>query len=135
MAVYVDVVSIEQWRSGSITGRIAFRFGELWFPEADWSDFPVVVLEWWLSALDGTGEVLRFMDGPFSVVVDRVAGSARLMSGDVLVAEVDVDFDQLRRAVLRAGRSVIERCGDLGVTNADVDALRQRIASSKGMRA
>lgn len=135
MTVYVDLATIEQWKSGSITGRIALRFGELWFPEADWSDFPVVILEWWLSALGGSGEVLRFMDGPFSLVVDRAASSAQLKSGDVLVANVDVDSEELQRAVRRVARSVVKRCDELGLTSADVEALRRRIASSKTMRA
>ena len=135
VSVHIDLASIRQSKSGSIMGRIAFRFGDLWFPEVDWSDFPVVILEWWLSALDGGGQELLFMDGPFSVILDRAARAARLIWGEVPGTAVHVDFDELLRSVQRAARSAIKRCDELAVTGPDVEALRQRIATSETIRA
>lgn len=59
-------------RSGSITGEIWFQVGEISFPEPLWSDFTIVVLEWWINAIreleharSEVSKKLIFMDGPF----------------------------------------------------------------------
>jgi hypothetical protein len=128
-SVVVDLSSFEQWRSGLISGRVCLRFGDRFFPERDWSDFPVVVLEWWLGSFDVSAPVLRFMDGPFRVVLDREAGRACLMREEALVHEVEVDVAGLRRSVRKAARLAVRRCEELGMVSDDVEALRGRLAA------
>jgi hypothetical protein len=127
-AVVLDVSSFEQWRSGSITGRVCLRFGDRFFPELDWSDFPVVVLEWWLGSFKASAPVLRFMDGPFRVVLDPAAGTACLMREETLVDGVEVDEAGLCRSVRKAARSALRRGEELGMVSDDVEAFRRRLA-------
>lgn len=55
----------------SITGQIYLRTDETCFPCEGWSDFPVVVLDWWMRELTGDAVTGRhcircsFMDGPY----------------------------------------------------------------------
>src|SRR5262249_8874882 len=48
------------------------------FPSAEWSDFPIVILGWWMdqSLSLHTGKtseaILRFMDGPYELIMTRV---------------------------------------------------------------
>jgi len=68
---YVDTNSFK--RNGGITGKISFFSNDYYFPERDWSDFPVVIFGWWAESLmafiRGSNEVeFSFMDGPFKVM-------------------------------------------------------------------
>jgi hypothetical protein len=128
--VVVDLSSFEQRRSGSITGRVYLQFGDRFFPERDWSDFPVVVLEWWLGSIDSAVPVLHFMDGPFRVVLDREAGTACLMDEEAIVHEVEDDVAGLSHSVRKAAWSALRRCEELGIVSDDVEALRIRLAAA-----
>jgi hypothetical protein len=131
MTVSVDLSSIEHWRSGLITGRICLRIGEIRFPEPEWSDFPVAILEWWLGALDGPEPVLRFMDGPYCAIVDRESKSVRLMHGDCPVATgANLEVKNLQRSVWAAARSVTDYCDRVGIGGDDIELLRRRILTS-----
>jgi hypothetical protein len=128
MTVSVDLSSIEHWLSGSITGRICLSVGDVYFPESEWSDYPVVLLAWWLVALDGAAPVLRFMDGPFSVKLSRGLNSAQLVRGESVIATtMNIDVEKLHRSVRGAARAVVARCDQLGASGDEIDALRTRL--------
>ena len=44
-------------------------------PDEEWNDFVITVLGWWLdeaiNAIESTNLCLRFMDGPFRVLLDK----------------------------------------------------------------
>ncbi len=71
----VRVGPLERSASGTILGVIYLDLDTRAFPDAQWSDFPVVILAWWIDAvgplLSGPtrSTELRFMDGPFWVEV------------------------------------------------------------------
>ena len=75
MNIIIDENSnLNQGSSGLITGEIYFEQNNYYFPEKRWSDFPVIVLGWWISSFlefvkqnSGTFEFC-FMDGPFKIV-------------------------------------------------------------------
>ena len=96
MGVEVRLDSLVQSQGGAITGRISVRHGSLRFPEAEWNDFVVIVLDWWCescSALLRGAEQREFwfMDGPFCF-------RAQPMSDDAW----SIQFLQLRSAVDRS---------------------------------
>lgn len=54
----------------NIFGEIYFQLNhDLFFPEKDWDDFIVIILNWWIeqsiSSSNGSEAVCRFMDGPY----------------------------------------------------------------------
>lgn len=59
-------------------GELYFQEEGFYFPEKDWKDFIIVVLNWWCAALRKilynetyTKEFL-FMDGPFSIKIKHI---------------------------------------------------------------
>jgi hypothetical protein len=76
--IQVDETSLEQSKSGMITGKLCLECSGNHFPEENWNDFVLTVLSWWLSALRGLlkneeqSTKLRFMDGPFFAKVGKI---------------------------------------------------------------
>ncbi|HOM02003.1 MAG TPA: hypothetical protein PLH43_04155 [Acetivibrio sp.] len=63
----------------SITGEIYFKVDDRFFPEEGWSDFPVVILTWWIKSLlqiiqgkVGISQEFLFMDGPLLIKGKKV---------------------------------------------------------------
>lgn len=60
--------------------RIWITLDGVAFPDAAWTDFPVVILAWWADTTeslmrDPRGKALwHFMEGPFRVELDRFPG-------------------------------------------------------------
>ena len=97
--------------SGLVSGYIYFRSSDGWaFPEHQWSDFPVVVLQWWREAVqeESSDIVLRFMDGPFEVKIRNVDGRDRLtflqrtVQGPQVIREAQIIHADCIRMILAA---------------------------------
>jgi hypothetical protein len=110
LRVMTDVRDIERTKRGSIIGRIWFAAGADAFPAAGWSDFVVVVLGWWIGQLldlrKGRRDHLefRFMDGPFSILIEPAEGD------EVLAISFHTDRESTPRipASIQARRSSLE---------------------------
>jgi len=137
MQVRFDEETLDQSRTGSITGVVHFVFdGGSAFPGARWNDFPVVLASWWLEALDrlqhGRSGVMRFMDGPYSVAVAAAGTQAQLRCmehrrSDILVLEVEVPLPTLRAELHRFAGRVAAACAKRKLTSRDLDALVRRL--------
>lgn len=117
---------------GSITGTLSVRVGSRWFPEPEWSDFPVVVLGWWLESsvalLAGEDARFPFMDGPFSIEASRQVPSAEvtvtlMRDCDVIGTEV-VALQVIGERTLAAARQVVGTCLERGWSTPDIETLR-----------
>jgi hypothetical protein len=127
--------------SGTIVGPIWLRSKEapdIVFPEAEWSDFPVVILGWWLreveSLLRGAAveATCLFMDGPFEFSINRsgdVQFRQRRKSGHVAVgpSTLRISADEFWMALLTSALNVVAECDARGWSNVDIDDLRRFI--------
>jgi hypothetical protein len=140
MRLIFDPATIHQSRrGGSITGVIYYDFGAgRQFPETDWDDFPVVILNWWIEALEQVGEGSEsvkfcFMDGPFWMTAVPEGEDNLLLScvedrRDVGIRfEVLVHQGDLRRELMKVARSVSSACASAGIESADLNELRTRL--------
>jgi len=132
-----DPDTLHRSATGSITANIHIEFGKLvTFPEAAWSDFVVVILGWWLEALDqlsnrfGTVD-LMFMDGPFVLRVKSadlstytIECAKQGLRETTVVATGSVDSVKLIAETHRVGTQVVEACDARGWQSSDIDALR-----------
>jgi hypothetical protein len=75
--IVVDPATFRMSKMGLVTGMIHIQINGRSFPEKDWDDFVIIILNWWLKELilsiskgADTFNCL-FMDGPFSFTVKK----------------------------------------------------------------
>ena len=135
---------IERSAAGVVAGPIwiAADGTNVAFPEAGWSDFPVVLLGRWLPSLGrlrdrGQAADCQFMDGPYRFTVASVAPNAWRIacfegregpSVSNAVAEWSVDAGAFLHSGLAAARAVLGYCDGRGWWDDDTDRLRAAIA-------
>ena len=121
---------------GSITGQVFLRGPIGDFPETGWSDFPVVVLGWWIHGLTGLASGRArlfqgmFMDGPYGFVVARDAGNVDRIAWGEVGEEASigtVDLPALLGSAVAAGTLVAAACRTQRWTSLDLDSLERSI--------
>lgn len=134
MKIVFDPTTLHQSKAGSITSVIYFDFGGSTFPTVGWNDFVVVIVGWWLASLTRSADLslslqLRFMDGPYWISVSASKGSRVLLRcvedrpGAGVVAETEIELEELKRELYRVSREIMAACGDAGFESADVVTL------------
>jgi len=117
--------------NGPITGIIFVRCGATVFPEAAWSDFPVVILGWWhraaLSLVTGSkSERFMFMDGPyrFDVTAEHPSiWTLRFLRDNQALGEARVEGKDFIREILRAGNISLRACMAKDWIDSDIRGL------------
>lgn len=122
---------------GSITGIILIEYEDFKFPEDRWSDFPVVICDWWcielMQLMDGeTNRArLQFMDGEFHVELENEPnrfchisfiddrGSGRC------VHEGDCSVYDIANAIAHAGSQLLAGCERNEWEDSDITSLRR----------
>jgi len=140
----IDVIvvpsSFERTAAGSISGVIFLRGAAGDFPDSHWSDFPAVVLAWWIAGLRelvaGHSQAFtgRFMDGPLVFVIERREdGSGRLSwgSGGSERAAGIVGLADLLSSVVSAGEVVARVCRVHHWTGSDLECLERELFLSR----
>jgi hypothetical protein len=137
--VVADTSSLSRSRMGGITGVVYLRGPAGGFPDDRWSDFPVVILSWWIEGLTAVAAGRErsfegmFMDGPLAFVVHRGAGTSGRIAWGKRGEEVAigiVDIVALLRSAVTAGRLVAAACRERDWRSPDVENLEQAIAGS-----
>jgi hypothetical protein len=126
------------YKGRNITGEIWLEVAGFDFPSKHWSDFPVIILGWWLDALfniwaekDMRGECL-FMDGPYSFEVSKEEGVfvLRCFRDPYSTRECEwegaIDLAGLLRQVVNAAATIIKECRRLGWVTSDTEVLESR---------
>lgn len=135
--VVVDVESLKSRSSnGNVTGLVCLRVGEEHFPDSQWNDFPIIVLGWWIAGLleivQGQADTFegRFMDGPYSFIVDAVHGfraDMALCAPQMRVNQA-IDFRALVVSAVAAGAQLAHAARINGWSNADLVRLEAILA-------
>lgn len=141
--IVADAESLSRSDLGSITGKIWFVQEEYDFPEKGWSDFPVVVLSWWLEkavAMKGghsRSAEFSFMDGPFSVAVTLVTEKTLTLAGirndpkQQIFTSAEISLEALCAELIRAAQEIERVCGERSWESSDVLRLSQNVRSLK----
>jgi hypothetical protein len=144
LVVVVDPATLHQSSLGSITGTICVAAEGWFFPEQHWSDFPVVILGWWLQAYRDASSrvrataVCRFMDGPYSfrlISASRERWTVECVSHDKAVLhEFEVEARVFAESLEAACRTVIRACHRRHWESSGLDALEDALNSQIGFR-
>jgi len=135
--VVVKTQTLVRSASGSITGEIFLRSSNEAFPDDRWSDFPVVILAWWIEGLNGLVVekeklyVGSFMDGPYAFVVEVGMGVAAQIAWGERSAEVavgNINVKDLLRSAVTAGQCVVAACHAKGWSGTDLEGLEDALA-------
>jgi hypothetical protein len=142
MTVVVEPHTLTQTASGSLIGTIWLRSDrppDIDFPETGWTDFPVVILGWWLAQVDAlrrgaSAEAeCSFMDGPFEFRINKV-GELRLLksgaSGLSEIAKRHISLEAFWQQLHVAALHVVSECDRRGFSSDDVVELRRFVAGS-----
>lgn len=139
-SVKVDPSRLDR-TSRSFTGPLAVRFGSTWFPEKSWTDFPIVVIGWWLDACEslksGNDAVFHFMDGPFQFNARQV-GNGRIALESVerhgddssRIAQTTVPASLVIQTIVSAAREILAACKRKKWSDSDIlqlQAMLERI--------
>ncbi len=139
--IEVDRATLERSQHGGITGQLVVRVDGKAFPGERWSDFPIVVLGWWLgqvaNLLSGSSEAsCRFMDGPFAFDLrDRRGGWLIQLRGPQPVAEAFVSRQDVIDSLARAAETINEECEQRGWSSTDLSVLANRWKAMKAAAA
>ena len=135
--IVADNSSLKRSAMGSITGVIFLRGRQGAFPQGQWSDFPVVILAWWIEGLTRIVQNQKqsfagmFMDGPYAFRVESENGRTGQIAwgkrGEELAVGT-VDVPAFLRSAIDAGRLVSEACRVQNWTDHDVKNLEEAIA-------
>jgi len=141
ITIEVDPSTLAISTSGSITGVIAIRTSDIVFPEAGWSDFPVVILSWWLEPvaqiLAGNSKVwdCRFMDGPYSLRLEKEQNDIWMLRGlyDRRTVEftATVSLAAFLNRLLSVAQKVLRESRKRGWQNTDIKNLGSAIQNAQ----
>ena len=130
-------------KAGLVSAGFRLRLNNLLFPHAEWTDFTVVILDWWVVAalrlLKGEQQTIevRFMEGPFLVGIEAQSERTWKLKlidaghrADVKV-EAIVEALPLIRSILSAADAVLTLCRERRWWSSDAEALVSSLALLK----
>ena len=142
LLLFADRASFTMSAGGSVSGVIAFRFCEEFFPEDHWNDLVLPICASWLESLirivrdETQSETVRFMDGPFlarltrsenAIAVDLVESRRR---GDVVRHRALVNAEPLLENAILTGTEILNECYLREWRNPDVATLNHLLAEA-----
>lgn len=127
--------------AGAVYGNISVRVNGLSFPDAHWTDFVVIVLNWWCQAVlrlvrgeKGPVEV-RYMEGPFLVEISAPASEVwhmALVNAGLtrrVLHRTDIEASSLVSSILEASDRTIATCRRQSWSSTDLDELVAAVGS------
>jgi hypothetical protein len=138
MQIFFDPSTLIQSKMGSVTGVIYFDFGSgRKFPSEGWNDFVVVILNWWMAAVQkivqrGEKAELRFMDGPYWISAVPQGPIVLLRctedrDGAGVLYEVAVGIEDLKRELLTFARQLSSACAQANIQAAELSEIKKAL--------
>jgi hypothetical protein len=106
-----------------VTGELWIQYDSFSFPYKNWSDFPVIILGWWLENIQSliTGYEKQcecsFMDGPylFKIVVENDSNwlIQFIKSGvnkDICEFQIRISYKELLNEILDSAKNILDFC-------------------------
>jgi SRSO17 transposase len=137
--VVVNLESIEFRPNGSATGIVYWDTNGLQFPEAAWNDFVLTICNWWLEAAlrlvrsETSVEQLRFMDGPFWVILRKCDSTMEVSfidggSGENVRGRFIFESHQVFAGLLDAMKRLANYCRSVNVSDEETSKLQGGVA-------
>jgi len=127
------------------TGIIFFDFGKYQFPEVGWNDFVLVILNWWLIALQNIvsgksdKEEFRFMEGPLYLVLNKIDRDRIVIecfdeaSGENAEYSEEYHISDIIEAVISSAKKIEKFALKQGYENNDLREIRESLADLEAL--
>ena len=126
---------------GSITAPIFFDFGDYKFPELNWSDFPVVIMKWWLDSFSNflsqasDSAELLFMDGPMLVKVRAVSSDESELicinqsskSNEIIEFTCIIHNQDFMSLLIDVAQDILTVCKEADFQSDDIESLQKAL--------
>lgn len=135
-SVHLDLDSLTVTGTGRVVGCIWLQLGHQEFPEVGWFDFPTTLLSWWLGAVESVVEgnstrvELRFMDGPFALVLERTSEAVHATPtrlGELVSERVEIDGLELLMSVRVEASRLVRALRDRNLDDIDAVGLARQL--------
>ena len=141
----LDLAKARVSKAGLVSAGLHLCLNNLLFPHAEWTDFTVVVLDWWVIAalrlLRGEQQAVevRFMEGPFLVTIEAQSERTwrlKLVEAGhraAVKAEATVEARPLIRSILDASNAVLTLCRERRWWSSDAETLVYSLGQLKSI--
>lgn len=133
ITLHVDCNKFSKSSLDGITSEIYFEINNQIFPEKDWNDFVIVILNFWLSEVskigfDGLGNFV-FMDGPINFSILKT-GTKAIFKGYIQnrkIIDEEINFDEFLQTLISSAIKTYEEMKKKKWENKDINTLKKNI--------
>lgn len=141
--IHVEPTTFEISNSGVITGRVSICVNDEYFPEKEWNDSVVAILNWWAVGFESffRAEVnsvnLHFMEGPLRVCLERNGAISYItfFNNSTQVNKFIVDSENLKTIAMKdltqAANASLGKCNKERWLNKDTEQLSEAVSKLK----
>lgn len=139
----LDLAKAGASKAGLVFAGLRLRMNNLRFPHEDWTDFIIVVLDWWVAAAlrllrkEAATVEVRFMEGPYLVEIqaqtDRVWKIRLVEAGSrtYVQSEATIEALPLIRSILSASDDALALCRKRCFWSSDAESLDRALSLLK----
>ncbi len=107
-------------------------FGDKQYPEENWTDFALVLVQWWsaqmIEMLQGKAEIdLSFMEGNYALHISRNGSTLTITEPDRDLY-VEADFHAFLQELRQANLNLIDALRSSDLLSAEVEKLERGLA-------
>jgi hypothetical protein len=143
LVVPLSDLYLSKGKHPNIHGTIFFEINDFKFPDAQWDDFVVVILGWWIKSLyeahqSGESQTkLSFMDGPLEVSVKLGNNISQLKfvrrrgETNEVIGKATIDYDELMSKLIDIAQKIIAKAEQNKWETTDLETLKKLMKLSQ----
>jgi hypothetical protein len=141
MKIIVDPNRLKLTSHNNIVGVIYVQMEDVFFPDADWYDFPVRILGWWSNNLfyviQNCDNDFLFMDGPFGFSLKMKNENDILISFHTDRKETlthSTSLVHFTKELIQASQLVLDKASQNEWHNTDIDVLLRELTKLRSLQ-
>ena len=142
ISLKIDFNTLEKSSSESITSLNYFKIKDKVFPDENWYDFVIVILNFWLSEIIKMRQKNKrkgkfyFMDGPAYFTIEKrvkVFVFEGYLNDKILITK-QIDFEEFNNTILTNSTDILDEMEKRNWSSADIENLKKNIIVLSGKK-